>query len=132
MSEQPQTEAVFDPAEHTVDEVVAHVESLEGEERDAELARVAEAEKGGKGRSTLLAELEKLSQPEEEPPADDDDEPAPADDSTAQPEVKAAAQAVASDELDAPARTALRSEASAATLDPFHYGHLDPGATGKA
>lgn len=43
----------FDPSAHTIDEVLAYVETAD----EAEKARVTEAEKAGKARKTLLAKL---------------------------------------------------------------------------
>ena len=51
----------FDPATHTVEEVRAYLDGLDDsdpEARDAEFARVAEAEKAGPNRSTLLEGIE--------------------------------------------------------------------------
>lgn len=44
----------FDPSEHTVEEVLAHLDDADGSERE----RIYEAEIADKNRSTLLAALE--------------------------------------------------------------------------
>ncbi|WP_454728991.1 hypothetical protein [Cellulosimicrobium protaetiae] len=55
------TPDLFDPAQHSVDDVRAYLDGLDAsdpEKRDTELARVVEAEKAGKNRSTLLEGIE--------------------------------------------------------------------------
>lgn len=50
----------FDPAEHTVEEVRDYLDNLpdeDAEAHDAEVARVVEAEKAGKNRTTLLESI---------------------------------------------------------------------------
>lgn len=54
----------FDPTKHTVEEVRAHIDGLDDSDpdaRDAEVARIVEAEKAGKNRSTLLDGIEGVS-----------------------------------------------------------------------
>ncbi|SDD41184.1 hypothetical protein [Auraticoccus monumenti] len=51
----------FNPAEHNVEAVVEYLAGLSDDDpaaRDAEVARVVEAEKAGKNRSTLLEAVE--------------------------------------------------------------------------
>lgn len=51
----------FDPAAHTVEEVREYLDGLDDSDpgaRDAEFARVVEAEKAGQNRSTLLEGIE--------------------------------------------------------------------------
>ena len=56
----PTTPEVFDPADHTIQEVLDHLDA-----HPDETQRVYDAEKNGKSRSTLLAELEdRLTEPE--------------------------------------------------------------------
>ncbi|MEV8177198.1 hypothetical protein AB0O99_04020 [Cellulosimicrobium funkei] len=52
---------LFDPGQHSVDDVRAYLDGLDAsdlEKRDAELQRVVEAEKAGKNRPTLLEGIE--------------------------------------------------------------------------
>lgn len=58
----PNEQYLYDPAAHTVSEVLAYVD-----ENPDETQRVLDAEQGGKNRSTLVSELEeRLTAPEEE------------------------------------------------------------------
>ena len=49
------TDEVFDPADNTIDEVLAHVD-----EHPETLDAIASAERAGKARTTLLAKLDEL------------------------------------------------------------------------
>lgn len=51
----------FDPSKHTVEEIRAYVDGLDDSDpdaRDAEFARVVEAERAGKGRKSFLESVE--------------------------------------------------------------------------
>lgn len=62
------TDEVFDPADHTIDEVLAHID-----EHPETLDAVAAAERAGKARTTLLAKLDELIAGRADDEADDDE-----------------------------------------------------------